>query len=210
MNRRLALVALAAIPIHWVLFRLLTTALQPFAGYVLGLCLYWLFLGVTVLYATTPAERAHLLTARTAGLLITALCILPVLVLGLAGMAALHRLPSLMLAGIALAAIVNGFLEELFWRGALVPDPSPPEAAVAVLLFTLWHVALLAAQGITLTGGPATLLLGAAFLGTIWMAARLHTGSVGLSALSHAGVNLFAFILFSADNLPPGWEPSPL
>lgn len=206
MNRRLALLALAAIPPLWLVFHFATTALQPLAGYVLGLCIYWTFLAVTLLVTTTQADRARLLTARSAGLLITLLCILPVLFLGAAGMAALHRVPALLLAGIAIAAIVNGFLEELFWRGALVPDPSPPEAAVAVLLFTLWHMALLAAQGINLTGGPATLLLGAAFLGTIWMAARLHTGSVGLSALSHAGVNLFAFIILSADNLPPGWE----
>lgn len=210
MNRPLALVALAAIPVLWLVFGLFTTLFQPLAGYVLGLCLYWLLLCLAVLSATTRAERAQLLTTRTAGLVITALCIIPVLVLGVAGMAALDRLPALMLVGIALAAIVNGFLEELFWRGALVPDPSARAAAVAVLLFTLWHVALLAAQGITLTGGPVVLLLGAAFLGTIWMAARLHTGSVGLSALSHAGVNLFAFILFSADNLPAGWGPPPL
>jgi membrane protease YdiL (CAAX protease family) len=210
MNRRLALLALAAIPLLWLVFRFATTALQPFAGYVLGLCIYWTFLAITLLVSTTPADRARLLTARPAGRLITALCLLPVIVLGLAGMASLHLLPMFLLPPIALAALTNGFLEELFWRGALVPDPSPPQAALAVLLFAFWHVALLGAQGIALTGGPATLLLGAAGLGTIWMAARRRTGSVGLSALSHVGVNLFAFILLAADNLPPGWQPVPL
>lgn len=209
MNRRLALVALVAIPLLWLVFRVTTTTFQPLAGYVLGLCIYWLFLAITVFFATTPADRSRLLTARSAAWPVTALCILPVLVLGVPGMAALHLLPVILLPAIAVAALVNGFLEELFWRGALVPAPSPPEAALAVLIFALWHVALLAAQGITLTGGPATLLLGAAFLGSIWMTARLQTGSVGLSALSHAGVNLFAFILFVADNLPPGWQPKP-
>ncbi len=210
MNLRLAALALAAIPVLAFIFNILTSMLEPLWGYALGLCAYWLFLGLTILRATTPADRAHLLTARPAGGLITTLCVLPVLVLGFAGMRALGGLPSILLVGIVVAAIVNGFLEELFWRGALVPDPSPPQAAVAVLLFTGWHVALLFARDITVTGGPATLLLGAAFLGTVWMAARLYTGTVGLSALSHAAVNLFAFILLAAANLPPGWEPPPL
>jgi membrane protease YdiL (CAAX protease family) len=210
MNLRLALLALAAIPVLALAFRFLTGAFVPLWGYALGLCLYWAFLATTLALSTTPADRAQMLTARPAGRVITGLCILPVFVMGMVGMGSLGALPSILLVGIAVAAIVNGFLEELFWRGALVPDPTPPQAALAVLLFTSWHVALLFAHDITLMGGPFTLLLGAAFLGTIWMAARLHTGSVGLSALSHAGVNLFAFILLAADNLPPGWAPPPL
>jgi len=207
MNRRLALVALIAIPLLWLVFRFATTMLHPVAGYVLGLCIYWVFLAISLFLTTTVTDRSRLLTARSAGWSVTALCILPVLVLGIPGMAALHLLPFFLLPAIVVAALVNGFLEELFWRGALVPAPSQPEAALAVFLFALWHVVLLAAQGITLTGGPMVLLLGAAFLGSIWMTARLRTGSVGLSALSHAGVNLFAFILLVADNLPPGWQP---
>jgi membrane protease YdiL (CAAX protease family) len=210
MNPRLALLALAAIPVLAFLFNTLTGLMQPLWGYALGLCAYWIFLAVTILRTTTEADRAHLLTARPAGAIITALCIIPVFVLGFAGMGALGALPSILLVGIAVVAILNGFLEELFWRGALIPDPSPPHAALAVLLFTLWHVALLFARDINIMGGPATLLLGAAFLGTIWMAARLYTGTVGLSALSHAGVNLFTFVLLAAANLPPGWEPPPL
>lgn len=210
MNLRLALLALAAIPVLAFVFNILTGLMAPLWGYALGLCTYWAFLGLTVLRATTPADRAHLLTAHPAGGLITTLCIIPVLILGFVGMGSLGALPAILLVGIAAAAIVNGFLEELFWRGALVPDPTPPQAALAVLLFTLWHVALLFAHDISIMGGPATLLLGAAFLGTIWMAARLYTGTVGLSALSHAAVNLFAFILLAAENLPPGWEPQPL
>jgi membrane protease YdiL (CAAX protease family) len=207
MNRRLALIALAAIPVLAALFYLLTRALTPLWGYALGLCLYWVFLATLLLVSTTSTDRAQLLTAQPAGRLITLLCILPVLGLGLFTMDALGALPPIMLVGIAVCAVLNGFLEELFWRGALVPDPTPGIAALAVGLFTGWHLALLTAHGITLTGGAFGLLMGAAALGTIWMAARLYSGTVGLSALSHAGVNLFAFIQLAADNLPPGLAP---
>jgi membrane protease YdiL (CAAX protease family) len=210
MNLRAALLASAAIPVLAFLFHSLTRVFPPLWGYAVGLCFYWLFLAVVLLRTTAAADRAHLLTARPAGVLITSLCILPVMVMGFFGMGALGALPSILIVGITVCAILNGFLEELFWRGALVPDPQPAAAAGAVLLFTAWHTALLFAHGITLTGGAFGLLLGAAFLGTIWMAARIHTGTVGLAALSHAGVNLFGFIMLAAENLPQGWEPPPL
>jgi membrane protease YdiL (CAAX protease family) len=207
MNVRLALLAALAIPVLAFAFYTLTRVFTPLWGYALGLCLYWIFLATTLALSTTATDRAELLTARPAGRLITTLCILPVLVLGPFAMGSLGALPSIMLVGIAVCAILNGFLEELFWRGALVPDPSPGTAAGAVLLFTAWHLALLAAYGIVLPGGGFGLLLGAALLGTIWMAARLYSGSVGLSALSHAAVNLFAFIMLAAENLPPELAP---
>lgn len=207
MNRRLALAALAAIPVLAVVFYVLTRALTPLWGYALGLCIYWVFLATALFVSTSASDRARLLTAQPAGRLITLLCILPVVGLGLFAMDALGALPPIMLVAIAVCAIVNGFLEELFWRGALVPDPTPGIAALAVGLFTAWHVALLTSEGITLTGGAFGLLMGSALLGTIWMAARLYSGTVGLSALSHAGVNLFAFIQLAADNLPPGMAP---
>jgi membrane protease YdiL (CAAX protease family) len=201
MNTRLALLALASTPLLALMFRVLTGAFDPMSGYALGLCFYWILLAIAVVASTTSETRSGLTTARSVGPIIATLCVLPVLILGLPGMAALDRLPALLLVGIAVAAATNGFLEELFWRGALVPNPTLPQAAGAVVLFAFWHVALLAAQGVSLPGGPATLLLGAAFLGSVWMAARLSSGTVGLSALSHAGVNLFAFIILAAENL---------
>lgn len=200
MNTRLAFLALAATPLLAFVFHLLTGAFEPMIGLALGLCFYWILLALAVVSTTTSETRSRLTTARSAGPIITLLCILPVLALGLIGMAALDRLPAFVLVGITMAALTNGFLEELFWRGVLVPDPTPPQAAVAVMLFAFWHVALLTTQGVILPGGPATLLLGAAFLGSIWMSARLASGTIGLSALSHAGVNLFAFILLVASN----------
>lgn len=207
MNLRLAVIAAAAIPVLALIFYTLTRLLTPLWGYALGLCLYWVFLATTLALTTTALDRAQLLTARPAGRLITTLCVAPVIVLGPFAMGSLGTLPSIMLVGIAVCAILNGFLEELFWRGALVPVPSPGNAAAAVTLFTAWHLALLTAYGITVPGGGFGLLLGAALLGTIWMAARLYSGTVGLSALSHAAVNLFAFIMLAAENLPPGLEP---
>jgi hypothetical protein len=39
-------------------------------------------------------------------------------------------------------------------------------------------------------------------LGTIWMESRLKTGTLGFGILTHAGVNLFAFITMYVANVP--------
>jgi membrane protease YdiL (CAAX protease family) len=205
MHRPLALTIAAAIVPLAASFWFLTEFFGPLTGYAAGLCFYWALLWALILRTTTPARRAELLVAHSPGRTITLLLGLPVILLGLVGMAALGdgTLSTGLLLLVALGAIVNGLTEELFWRGALLPEPLPDNRAVilALTLFTLWHVALFAAQGITFPGGPLTLLAGAGALGAIWMAARLQTGTVGAGVLSHVGVNLFAFTHFLTENL---------
>ncbi|MCC5973572.1 MAG: CPBP family intramembrane metalloprotease [Rubellimicrobium sp.] len=205
MDRRLALAALGAIPVLGLAMYLLTGALHPLLGYGLALAGYWAFLAVMLLRFTTRAQRSDLLVARSPGRGIGVLLVLPVVGIGTLGMAALNSglLPSWLVLAIALAAIANGILEELFWRGAMLPDPEPDTRSILVSLglFTVLHLALVPAQGISVTGGPAVMVLGAGALGAIWMAARLATGTVGASILSHAAVNLFAFLDLAARNL---------
>lgn len=204
MNWRLGLMMLAAIPLLAAAFWALTRALPPLAGYGAGLCLYWLLIGAAVLRSTGAAERAALLAFRPPGRLLGLLGFVPVVALAWIAMGALQEtvLPAGIFLLIAAAALTNGTLEELFWRGAILPRPDREGVAVAVGLFTVWHVALLFAAGIDLTGGPVALLLGALVLGTIFMAMRLRTGTVGAAMASHVGVNLFAFTDLVARNWP--------
>lgn len=203
MDRRLLLWIVAAVPMLAVIFYSLTRSLEPLIGYALGLGCYWLFLAVLIWRYTTEQQRSIWLVVESPGRWLTFLCILPVFVTGIVGMASLDLVPPGLLLPIAFAAILNATLEETFWRGAIIPRPDDRTAAIAVILFAGWHVALLAAGGIVLTGGPAVLLVGAAILGSIWMAARRRTGTLGAGILSHAAVNLFAFITLVAANLPP-------
>lgn len=204
MNMRLALTVLAAAPVLALAFHLLTLLFPPLVGYGLGLCVYWAFLAWLILRSTTAEQRAALLVARSPGRGILALLVMPVIVLGLGGMAVLGTavFPNWLLVLVSLAAIVNGITEEMFWRGALIPEAVPDNRSVilALTLFTLWHLALLAARGISFPGGPLVLLAGAGALGAIWMAARLQSGTVGAGVLSHAGVNLFGFTQLVAQN----------
>lgn len=204
MNWRLAVAVLGAIPVLCLAFWGLTRLLPPLAGYGLGFLLYWLAIGLVVLRLVPPEERARLTTWRAPGRLLAACGLVPVVVLAWIALGTLEdtAMPAAMLFVIALAALVNGTLEELFWRGALLPRPDAEGALVSLGLFTAWHAAPALALGIGLTGGAPALILGALALGAVWTAMRLRTGTLGAAIASHVGVNIFAATDLVARNWP--------
>ncbi len=205
MNRGAALGVALAIPFFCAAFFGLTRLLDPLTGYALALCLYWFcVLTPLMLWHRDGPRMRTMARPRWPG---AALAALSAAVVALAAAAAFFALaigapPPLLLALALGAALVNGTLEEAFWRGTLLPAPDPgPRAALAALgLFVGWHVAPAFASGIEVTGGPAGLLAGAAVLGALALALRLRTGGWGAPALLHVGFNLFAFVEMAARN----------
>ena len=201
-DRRLALVALAAIPLLYGLILWLSAALSPLLGWALGLVAYWCVLGGSLLAWADRDWLAEWLLARWPGRLVALLLALPVVALGAMTMRLLGQdpLPAHLIWAAAIGAVVNATLEELFWRGALIPDPTPRAAAASLGLFTLSHAVWLGAVGLE-TGGPAWAPFAAALaLGGVWTASRLLSGTLGAGLLSHAGFNLFAFVMVVALN----------
>lgn len=199
MNRRLALLALIAIPALALIFRLMgESGLRPLTAYLVALAIYWALLAIALMLCPGWSLRMRLPAWPVTVLL--ALTALNMAILG--GHAVLGLSPHV-LATVLLAALINGHLEEAFWRGALVPDLAPDDgrrAIPAVLLFGLWHLAPAAASGIHMPGGPPAMILGATVLGALFMAARLTSGTAGAGAIAHALVNLFAFAVLAATN----------
>lgn len=209
MNWRLGLLMLGVIPALAALFLTLTALLPPLAGHVTALALYWLVLAVVTWRTLGRTEVLRLLQPRPPGAALIALAGVPVVVLAGSVMLApgAAALPLAILPAIALAALLNGTIEELFWRGAILarPDGLPPDRegiAAAWLLFTVWHMAVLFSRGVVLPGGPVTLLAGAAVLGAIWMAMRLRSGTAGAGIAAHVALNLFGFTELTLANWP--------
>ncbi len=202
MDRRLSLLALVTIPLLAGVFHTLTRALPPMTGYALGLCLYWALLAAALAWRCDGATLRGWLVVRWPGSWVGALCVLAPTALLVVGALALREVPLAagVLALVVLGAVLNGTLEELFWRGAILPRPTVRAAVAAVVLFTGWHLALVAAQGVTITGGKVVLLAGAAALGALWMAARLNSGTPGIGILSHVALNLGALAELAARN----------
>ncbi len=167
--------------------------LGPLPAWGLTLAAYWAVLGGALLAWADRDWLIEWLGARWPGWLAALLMGAPVLVLGAQTLRALGQdpLPAHLVLAAAMAAILHAAIEELFWRGALIPDPTPGSAALSLGLFALAQVVWLGVLGLD-TGLPAPLILVAALaLGGVWTAARLLTGTVGAGLLGHAGLNLF-------------------
>ncbi|KGJ06699.1 CAAX protease self-immunity [Paracoccus halophilus] len=203
MDRRLGMIAAAAIPALAVLFYLLSRiGTRPLIGLLAAIAIYWLLLAAALWrnggwsLRLRPPSRPALLA-------------LAALVIGaaVAGSRDLSSLSLSVLAVVALAAAINGTLEEAFWRGALVPRPGPGgwrAALPAMALFVAWHIAPAAGMaGIEAPGGVAGLFLGAAVMAPAMMAARLSSGTAGAAALAHVAINFFLFASLAARNGAP-------
>lgn len=199
MNRTLMAASLAAIPALALLFARLSQmpGLRPLTGYLLGLLVYWALLALALRRWGGWSLR---LRAPSAPVLLALLGL--VLVAGLWRGAGLTQLSPHVLAAVIAAAVVNGTLEEAFWRGALIPAPDGRAQVIAAGLFVLWHLAPMA--GLRLSGQDGVMLIaGAALIAPFMMAARLSSGTAGMGALCHAALNLFVFAGLAARNGQP-------
>ena len=206
MDRRLALGAALGAPLLFLLLWAASSATSPLAGWALGLLAYWAALALAISRRMDGDTAWQLSRLVSPGRLIAVAMALPVLVLGAATLRLMDQspVPAVLLLAAGMGALVNGTLEELFWRGALLPRPTPRAAAGALLLFALFHFAWEGARGLD-TGGPfGSAVLGALVMGGAWTAARLASGTVGAAIFGHAAFNLFAFIMVVARNAPAG------
>lgn len=202
MNARLALIAVAAIPVLALMFHLLgQSGLRPLTGYLIGMSVYWGLLalaltrgGWSLAWRWPPLWLVLVLALVAAAALTKALPVLP-------------RLSPHVLALVALAAVLNGTLEEAFWRGALVRDLQRGDwrpAVVPCLLFIAWHLAPAAGlAALQVPGGVPGFLLAAAAFAPLMMAARLTSGTAGVAAATHILVNFGMFAMLATTNHAP-------
>lgn len=100
----------------------------------------------------------------------------------------------LMLTGIY--AVLNGTLEELFWRFTFNKTFEGKiifAYVIPTIVFTSWHVALTFAGGMSYHGGALALVGGAGVMGLIWGFVMYRTKNIGVTILAHICVNFFAF-----------------
>ena len=197
MDGRLALGALLAIPVLYLLCWALSSALGLLAGGGIALMAYWAGLGAALRLTQDPDHLRELLVAQRPGRLVTVMLALPVLALGALTLRQMGQvaLPPHFVIAAALGAILHATLEETFWRGALLPRLSAGPAALALVLYWVFHLAWLGLSAVQIGSDPWVLLAVPLALGGVWTAARLTSGSLGAAILSHAGVALFLFLL---------------
>lgn len=102
---------------------------------------------------------------------------------------------------VAAVALVNGSVEEVFWRGLVLarPDESPRRIVASQVLFTVFHFAFLFLP-VSYHGGAAALVGGAAFMGALWLAVTRYGGSLLFVIAAHVLTNFFAFTQLFTEN----------
>lgn len=204
---RPALLVAASIALIAIMFWLvpyLTGWLGPTKGALAIFCLYWfgfcLPLGIVfqgrnvrrhLSLETGDARWVPWIVVAQVGLVVTASWfLLP------------DRIPPVAVVCAVGFGLLNGFLEEFFWRGSYLEQGSgrPAYQALGVALFTLWHVPLIFAQGVEYDGGPAALVFGAFGLGVFWAIIANRTNRIGWPILSHMATNAATFVGLFAVN----------
>lgn len=197
------------LPFTIVVFQLTTRLLGPQQGYLVGFGLYWAYaLTVALLlarrrkgYLRRLFNRSRLTRQR---FLWSILCFIPVF--GVFFVSFLPNAISLngkLLLLVLSTAIINGIVEETYWRGLYLQeyrDSTRIGLWLATGLFGGWHVSLYLIEGITYHGGFGALVGGAAVMGLLWSYASRRLGDISATSLAHVLVNIFAFTGLYVDN----------
>ncbi len=188
-----------------LLFPMLTEQLGKATGFVVSNLAYWLFcvIPAVVIFKGTRKLKEMYTLNFSKHKIYTFLAFLPAVVTAMVSF-----VPIIGKAGIVTVltavpiAIVNGTVEELFWRGTY--NKAFGRFVFAFLyptiMFTAWHVALTFSKGIEYKGGDFILLAGAAITGILYGLTCYKTKSLGIITLSHILTNFFGYCGMLYDN----------
>jgi membrane protease YdiL (CAAX protease family) len=104
---------------------------------------------------------------------------------------------------IVLTAVLNGFIEELYWRGLYLleyPDNHRIGFLFSWLLFGAWHISLWFARGVIYEDGFLTLVGGSYGLGLLWTWSARTSRNLRTVVPAHILTNIFAFTALFLNN----------
>lgn len=208
-KRLLLISSLLMLPLTFGLFQLTTLYFGHKWGYVLGFAGYWSYCLLTALLVSGAdinyfkrMWREQPVGSNTKRL--SVLAFIPVF--GVFFVSFLPNAAELTLStGLLLTIVVllNGSIEELYWRGLYLleyGDNIRIGFVLSWILFGAWHVSLWFARGVVYTDGFLALVGGAYGLGLIWTWVARKSGNLRAVVPAHILVNLFAFTALFVNN----------
>src|SRR5262245_12588338 len=210
-NKKLTLLisSFLLLPIMLVWVQLTTTFLGAKWGYVTGLAGYWVYCLVTAWLVSGGNMNyfKEMWNGQHNGKYVRWISLAAFMpVFGLFFVSFLPNVAQLTLStGILLVLVVllNGSVEELYWRGLYLleyPNDSRIGFFLASLLFGVWHISLWFARGVVYKDGFLALVGGAYMLGLVWTWVARSNGNLRAVVPSHILVNLFAFTALFVEN----------
>lgn len=180
-----------------ILFRLFSETYGKTIGYFIpyGIYLMILLIGIVLFKGKEKKESSDNISSY--GGIFYALSFVPVIAtFFVAFLPTLPHITFKLLLILIPYAIINGTLEELFWRFTFNRQFSNDILCAYIvpsIIFTCWHFALACAQGVSYNGGTLALVGGAGVMGAIWGLTMLKTKNVKVIICAHVIVNFFAF-----------------
>lgn len=209
-NKRTLLVSsFIMLPFTFILFQITTLLLGPKWGYITGFLAYWAYCLMIAWFLSgsdwnyfkalwnQPQNNKYTTWIGLAAF---------IPVFGVFFVSFLPNVARLTLptAGLLIfMALLNGSIEELYWRGLyLIEYPNNPRIGflLAWILFGAWHVSVWFARGMIYKDGFLALVGGAYGLGLIWTWVARSNGNLRAVVPAHILANLFAFTALFLDN----------
>lgn len=191
---------LAIVPIMLLTMYTLTRLLGKTAGYIMGYSIYLcLALGGICLFDGLKSLKANAyqVIRNRYNIVYYILAFVPVIAtFFVAFLPSAKNYTVCMLIITAIYAILNGTLEELFWRytyQTVFKNQVGLSYIWPTLNFTCWHFALLFAAGMTYHGGGVALVGGAGVMGMLWGLMMYKAHNIKIAIVAHIGANFFAF-----------------
>jgi membrane protease YdiL (CAAX protease family) len=208
-KRALLISSVVLLPFTFLLFQFTTQLLGAKWGYITGFLGYWSYCLLTVWYLSGPDLEYFkcMWYPRRSGKYVKWIALAAFLpALGTFFVSFLPNAPLLTFSTailLVLTAVINGSIEELYWRGLyLVEYPNDTRIGFIFswLLFGAWHISLWFARGITYEDGFLALVGGAFGLGLLWTWSARTSGNLRTVIPAHILTNLFAFTALFVDN----------
>jgi membrane protease YdiL (CAAX protease family) len=208
-KRILVISSIVLLPFTFIFFQTTTRLLAPKWGYVTGFLGYWLYCLLTAwivsgsdwnylkgMWVQSRNNKYHTWINLAA--------FIPAF--GVFFVSFLPNVSSLTLSAGALLifmGLLNGAIEELYWRGLyLLEYPDNPRIGFILswLLFGAWHTSLWFARGMIYKEGFLALVGGAYGLGLIWTWVARSNENLRAVVPAHILANFFAFTALFVDN----------
>jgi membrane protease YdiL (CAAX protease family) len=205
---KLIISSILAFPFTLGIFQFIPADIDKRIIFIGAMCIYWIFVGTSILLVINGRLRSlsSVFQAKltNTNLLIKILPFLPAFgVLFISFLPNVIHISAFNFILIVLVSLVNGFIEEVYWRGLYLQkfaDNFLIGFVVSSILFGAWHISLWYLDGITYHDGFLSLIGGALAMGFLWSYVSRKLKSIRLCIYAHILVNILAFTGLFVEN----------
>jgi membrane protease YdiL (CAAX protease family) len=196
LSKRILFWQIILVVINTLVFLILIFFLQGLLSFIVPFSIYWLILLLSIIRLQKdkkiiPSYQELLQNNQNTVAIIIGY--VPAILVLIVTIIPLKNEVNIRLLIIAIViGLINGFIEEVFWRGTVYQNNNKFTLILSNILFAINHCGFLFLN-IMYQGGAVNLLGGPLIMGFIWLYATKKNNSLTHVIISHQIVNTFAF-----------------